>query len=368
MTSAVLSDTGSPHLTSPLPDARGPISAAVLDALVHPARPSCPALVETACGDAIATADPYGEDLQLALYLGYEPHYRGFRDVDPGWEWQPDLLRLRAALEQAFLTTLAAQLDAPLPTAWPKQGGPTVSAADLAAEFAGLSTEPKDGAGVSYHLRDKGSWWQLREYWAHRSLYQLKEADPHAFAIPRLLGQAKASLVGLEFDEFGAGHGDRVHSGWFANLMAEAGMDATYGAYLDIVPATTLATVNMISMFALHRALRGCCVGQLAVAELSVPPAARRLTQALERLGGGPAAMLFYTEHIEADAVHEQVMRGDVVGDLVAREPDLAADVLFGMRAAGHLERRFADALLSAWGEGRSSLRLPLPADPDPTR
>ena len=42
----------------------------------------------------------------------------------------------------------------------------------------------------------------------HRSLYHLKEGDPHAWAIPRLTGQAKASFVAVEFDEYGGGRGE----------------------------------------------------------------------------------------------------------------------------------------------------------------
>ncbi len=41
--------------------------------------------------------------------------------------------------------------------------------------------------------------------------------------------------------------------------------------------------------------------------------------------------MRFYREHVEADAVHEQVVRHDVVGDLVSREPELDTDVVFGI-------------------------------------
>jgi hypothetical protein len=69
----------------------------------------------------------------------------------------------------------------------------------------------------------------------------------------------------------------------------------------------------------------------------------------------------FYAEHIEADAVHEQVMRHEVIGDLLAREPELAADVVFGIRATDLLEDRFGAHLLDAWAAGRSSLRQPLP-------
>ena len=33
----------------------------------------------------------------------------------------------------------------------------------------------------------------------HRSAYQLKEADPHTWAIPRLSGSVKAALVEVEW-------------------------------------------------------------------------------------------------------------------------------------------------------------------------
>jgi hypothetical protein len=68
----------------------------------------------------------------------------------------------------------------------------------------------------------------------------------------------------------------------------------------------------------------------------------------------------FYREHVEADAVHEQVVRSDVVGDLVAREPRLEADVVFGIRAFDVVESRFADRVVASWAAGESSLRREL--------
>ncbi|GAA2625856.1 hypothetical protein GCM10010425_23090 [Streptomyces spororaveus] len=35
-------------------------------------------------------ADPWGEDLQLALYMLYELHYRGFDGVDDARKWDPE--------------------------------------------------------------------------------------------------------------------------------------------------------------------------------------------------------------------------------------------------------------------------------------
>jgi hypothetical protein len=200
----------------------------------------------------------------------------------------------------------------------------------------------------------------MREYFVHRSLYHLKEADPHAFAIPRLVGQAKASFVAVEFDEYGAGRGTQVHQQLFADLMDAAGLDSTYLAYIDDVPADALASVNLMSLFGLHRDLRGAAIGHFASTEITSSPGSRRLAEALERMGAPQPCVGFYREHVEADAVHEQVVRHDVVGDLIAREPQLERDVIFGLRARDVVEDRLAAHVMDCWAAGRPSLRRPL--------
>ncbi|MBW4718194.1 iron-containing redox enzyme family protein [Saccharothrix obliqua] len=324
--------------TAALPAPRGPVSDAVITAL-RSAPPARFAVEEA------RRADPHGEDLQLALHVCYELHYRGFRDVSADWEWEPELIRLRTALEGVFRDALHAELP---------------GRADIGEVLDELLVEPVDGHGVSHHLRDRGEWWQMREYLVHRSIYHLKEADPHAWVIPRLTGRAKAALVAVEFDEFGGGRDDRMHSQLYARLLTGAGLEPGYLHYLDHVPAPMLATVNLMSMCGLHRGLRGALVGHFAAAEISTAPSATRMAKALRRMNAHPDCVEFFTEHIEADAVHEQVMRHDVVGDLVAREPELVDSVVFGVRATELLEQRLADHLLGAWAVGRSSLIRPV--------
>ncbi|RDI32176.1 iron-containing redox enzyme family protein [Lentzea flaviverrucosa] len=319
-----------------LPSPRGPLSEQV---------------VATLKGDPdgraidFSDADPYGEDLTIALHTLYELHYGGFDGVHPAWEWDPELLRLRARIENVFLERLRSDVD----------GGE-----DLDATLGDLLVEHVPGSGVSHHLRDDGTWDQMCEYFAHRSVYHHKEADPHAWVIPRLRGRAKAALVAVEFDEFGGGRADRMHSRLYADLLDGAGMSSDYLHYLDDVPAPAIAIVNMMSLFGLHRSLRGALVGHFAAAEITTAPSARRMTQALERLGADPRCVEFFTEHIEADAVHEQIMRNDVIGSLLEQEPSLRADVVFGVQATELLESRLAAHLLSSWDSGESSLRTRL--------
>ncbi|WP_181809289.1 iron-containing redox enzyme family protein [Streptomyces shenzhenensis] len=318
-----------------LPEPRGPFSAALID-LMRGSESAAPP----------PPADAYGDDLQLALYVLYELHYLGFAGVPDDREWDPRLLALRAALEDRFLGALRADV-------------PVDASGTAGQALDALQLEPvgDDGGSLSYFLRDHGTLEQFREYAALRSLYHLKEADPHAWVIPRLRGRAKAAMVAVEFDEFGAGRADQIHARLFADLMTDLDLDTAYGRYVDTAPAEALATVNMMSLFGLHRALRGALVGHFATVEVTSSPASRRLAEALRRMGAGAAAVRFYTEHVEADAVHEQVVRHDVVAGLLADEPSLEADVVFGIRATGHLEDRLAARLLADWRKGDTALR-----------
>ena len=341
----MLSRTAPPRVDPPpLPHARGPLSAAVLGVLRGE-----PALRADPAG-----ADPYGDDLQLALYCCYELHYRGFTDVPDDREWEPGLLGLRREIERVFERALRADV--------PSGDG---SVEGAMRELDTLLVEPVEGTGPSWHLRRDGELWQLREYVAHRSLYHLKEADPQAWVIARLDGAAKDALVSIEHDEYGAGDPDRMHARLFADMMGALELSTAYGHYLDAAPAATLAEVNFMSLCGLHRRLRGALVGQFATVELTSSPGSERLVRAMRRLGCPERAVAFYDEHVEADAVHEQVVRHGVIAPLLAAEPALADDIVFGVRGSGFLGDRFGDLVLDAWAGGRPSLRTPLPDAPE---
>jgi hypothetical protein len=151
-----------------------------------------------------------------------------------------------------------------------------------------------------------------------------------------------------------------MHSELFAKTMRALGLEDRENAYLHYAPGTTLATVNLMSAVGLRRSRRGAIVGHLAMFEMTSALPNRRYGNALRRLGFGEEATDFYDEHVEADAVHENIAAYDLAGGLARAEPELAGDVLFGARALLFLEGRFARRLLAAWEEGETSLRRPL--------
>lgn len=330
---------------TPLPTSRGPVSAALISALTGP--PGALPPLPVPAGDPLTD-----DDLLLALHVCYELHYRGLAGVDERWEWHPALLALRATLEEPLERAVDALAAAAVQRAGVADAGP----ADVPRALAAL-VEADDGAPVAAYVQRRATLEQVRELLVHRSVYQLKEADPHTWAIPRLTGRAKAALVEVQVDEYGNGRPDRMHSVLFATAMREAGLDDGYGAYVDLVPAVTLATSVTASFFGLHRRRRGAIAGHLAALEMTSSVPMRRYGGGLRRLGLGPAATRFFDEHVEADAVHEQVAAHDLCGALAAAEPELTADILRGAAACLALDAAQGAHLLDSWHSGRSSLR-----------
>jgi hypothetical protein len=142
----------------------------------------------------------------------------------------------------------------------------------------------------------------------------------------------------------------------FADTLEGAGLDNSYGAYLELIPGFTLATVNLMSLCGLHRRRRGAIVGHLALFEMTSAVPNRRYAAGFRRLGFDDRTCAFFDEHVVADSVHESVAAVDLAGGLARQQPELAGQILWGARALVHVEAQWAARILEAWEDGRSSL------------
>lgn len=333
---------------------RGPVSEQLLAALRRPA------------DDADRTLSGFGEhleraidgsrdilrddDLQLSLLVLHGLHYGSVVDADDEWEWHPATVAARVAIEREFEAQLREQV-------------PTVRFPDPTPEGVATAlfdlTKPGPGPSAARFIAKKATHEQVREYVKLRSVYTLKEADAQTWSIPRLNGRAKAALVEIQTDEYGGGRPERMHAAIFARAMRGLDLDDTYGTYVDEVPALTLASFNMMSMFGLNRRLRGATAGHYAVYEMTSSIPNRLLGDGFRRLGYGDDVTDYFDEHVEADAVHEQIAGRDLAGGLAEQEPELLDDIAFGASAALTVDGWTADDVLQAWTAGRSPLRVP---------
>lgn len=332
-----------------LPRPRGPLSTLLFPVLAGAPAPWPDGLLDVADPGADPLTD---DDLQITLFVCYALHYRGFAEVDDTWEWHPSLVELCRVLEhrvEAALRRLAGPL-------------PSVEADGLGAHLLAAGTPAPGGTGapapsLADHMLRHGTVDHFREFAVHRSLYNLIEADPHSWALPRVSGRAKAALVEIQADEYGGGVPGRMHSELYAEMMAALGLENEYGFYIEEVPALSMAAFNALTMFGLHRRHRGALLGNLAVSEIGSSHVNRCFSRGLQRLGADPRARWFYDEHVEADAVHEQIAAFGMCGAYVAENPAELPAVLFGARASQELKRLANQEMVRCWQRGVSSLR-----------
>ena len=310
-----------------LPRPRGPRSTWLCD-LLHQQAP------ETEHQDP--PAQESRADDALTLWILHELHYRGFDAVDERWEWSAATLTLRAELEADFEARLRAAYE------------PLESTGDVAVDVKAVIAADT-GASLARHVQQRASREQTDQLLRQRSLYHLKEADPTSWVVPRLSARPKAALLEVQFDEYGNGDPARLHHALFERGLAASGLCAEYGAYVDDALTEVLEQNNLVSMLGLQRRLRGAALGHLAAFEMTSSIPSRQLAQGLRRLDFPEEMAAYYDEHVEADAVHEQLALHDVCAVLVDEEPHLAPDVVFGAWACLHLESAVSSALLTSW-------------------
>ena len=324
-----------------LPSPRGPLSRALVSALGSGSR--LEAVAPTTSDITTRATDPLSdEDLHLTLWVLYELHYRGFDGVDPAREWDPELISHRRDLETLFESALRAETAAAVERA--RQHGD-----DVVEQIQAL-IELDQGPDLPRHVQRHATVEQVREFMVQRSLYHLKESDPTSFVLPRVDGAVKAALAELQYDEYGGGRPGRLHAHLFAQALEGCDLDPAYGAYVDEATGATLASNNAMSLFGLNRRLRGASLGHLATFEATSTMPCRRIAAGVRRLGLDDRVWDYFDEHVEADAVHEEVALRSICGRLVEEEPDLRDDVLFGAATCLAVDGEAAAGLLRRWG------------------
>jgi hypothetical protein len=316
-----------------LPQPCGPVTRQVVDEL----RAASPGPRSLVLEDGPLLLD---RDTELALWILYELAYRGFEDVDPAREWDPVIVTMRATIERRLEHELRESVSEVLADA-PGHDDVGDQVLAMAREY--------DGPKLASYLRRDADTEQMRDYLRERSVQQLKESDPQSFLLPRLAGAAKVALAELQYDEYGAGRPDRLHQALYARALHAAGLDPAYGAYVGEISAISLAAANVMSLFALNGRLVGAALGHLAAFEATSALPSRMVASGIERLGLDDEVASYFQEHVEADAVHEQVAAREICGAYVSEDPTRRRDVLFGAACLLYLDGLFGADLLARW-------------------
>lgn len=330
-----------------LPQPRGPITESLFKALTR-----SPGALSVKVADRIIARDAlFGDDAPLALFCLYELHNRGFRGVSDDWEWDPDCLELRRRLECAFVRQLRYEV-------FLSYGMTKVSAKDVAMELTALA-RTSNSQLLSFIATDATST-HVEELAIHRSMFRGNEIESRVRAASQLCDHVTSSTRSGGVDDFGLDATVAVHAEMFRMALEATGIDGPHGTSLESVPSASLSSLNLVTMFALHRRWRAALVGYVALREMCLGSAGSYVT-GLERLGMRGVVDYCRAQH-DAGELLDSICLDESVSGFVAAQPELSSDVIFGARSFELLEGAFITRLMTAWSDGRSSLRSGRPS------
>lgn len=354
----------------------------------------------------VPVGDGFSDDLQLALYLTYEIHYSDHKflvenEWDPRliefrtkleYEFERELVRATQALETAETFDVTQPLEAPAPSPGPVGTGAIGSEESVTSPGVAGSLGPNHatpslddlpvadngtypplnpahspyGAAVqetpvsqriydvmhsdttaplSLFMEHHGTLEDFQRYLKHRSLYQLKEADPHTLGIPHATGLAKQWLMKIQAGEYGVDEEDRVmHSTLFAKTMADCGLKSAQNVYINEVTSCAFILSNVLSLFAFNRRLTPALFGHLAGVETTSVEPMTGYFHAAQRLGLSKTAQQFFKVHTLADVEHEQ-WGFQMVDQLATQDPSVSDLIVFGAQALRVAEETFTRQL-----------------------
>lgn len=335
-----------------LPRQRGPVSQWLVQRLAwsEAASATPQPSEEVVRGSGILSDD----DRLMALWVAQGLSCHGFAGVDARCEVDPDVVALRLALEDALESDLS-RVVAPVVARHL-----TSATDDLVRTLFDLPrAEFTEAPSIASFARREMSHQQWREMLILKSAYQLKEGDPHTFAIPRLPDEAKLPLLEIQFDEYGNGRLSDQHSRIFAEAMRSVELSDRYGDYCDAWPCEVLAANTALGWWASRREWVGAVAGHLAFIETTSSLPCQEYVAGARRLKLPEQAHRYFGEHVEADAAHEQIAIRQMCTAVAAADPAGTEKVLYGFLSGLYLEGRVAQAAVGAWRDSRSALLQP---------
>lgn len=292
--------------------------------------------------------DRFDRDAQYAWFLLNCASFQGWEGVDDDVEWDPNVVALRRRLERWFIDEMRRRC----------VDGPTDPRSAVQHALA-----PSGTPGIAGYLEHHGTADQVRESLMLRLPYQHQEADPHAWAVPRLRGEVKRALCDIQAGEYGVGHA-KTHAELFVDALEGAIGPASSDLY-PLLPGAAFATFNFVSAAGMNRSLRGAVIGQLALFEMDSVDPNQKMVHACERLGFSDDVKAFFQIHVLADAEHEVVAARAFLDQFPLEEPDQVDNLLFGIRVQSHIDGVLAAHTVGAWSAGRSALRAPATTSAD---
>jgi hypothetical protein len=209
----------------------------------------------------------------------------------------------------------------------------------------------------SRYIREEMTEAGYRHLLAIGSFDGLVEASHLSRILGGVANEVQCTLMRVLIEEYGNGRLSRKHSTFFAQMLAEFGMNTEPEAYFDLVPWEVLASTNHNFLVTERKRYFLRYGGGLTYFEVAGPAVYKNYMMAAQRLGLSEVAVGYWELHIREDERHGRWMLDDVALPLAERYPNDAWELVFGYdqqklmsdRAGSAVVRSIRKAEQSGW-------------------
>lgn len=198
----------------------------------------------------------------------------------------------------------------------------------------------------SRYIREEMTEAGYRHLLAIGSFDGLVEGSRLCYVLGGAANEMQCTLVRVLLEEYGNGRLSRKHSTFFAQMLAEFGMNTEPEGYFDLVPWEVLACDNHNFLTTDRKRYFLRYSGALTYFEVAGPAAYKNYLAAAQRLELSEAAMGYWELHIREDERHGRWMLDDVALPLAERYPNDGWELLLGYDQEKQMGDRAARAVM----------------------
>ncbi len=198
------------------------------------------------------------------------------------------------------------------------------------------------------YLREEMSFEGYRRLLAIASLDGLVEASRMSRILGGASNEVQAMLIRVLMEEYGNGRFHKKHSTFYAQMMAELGLNTQPESYCDLVPWELLASINHNFLLTERKRHFLRYNGGLTYFEIAGPSIYRDYMTAAQRLSLSDTAMGYWELHIREDERHGQWMLTDVALPLAEMYPEDAWELVLGYDQEKQMGDRAGAAVIRA--------------------
>ncbi|MEH2206194.1 MAG: iron-containing redox enzyme family protein [Nostoc sp.] len=198
----------------------------------------------------------------------------------------------------------------------------------------------------SRYIREEMTEAGYRHLLAIGSFDGLVEGSRLCYVLGGAANEIQCTLVRVLLEEYGNGRLARKHSTFFAQMLAEFGMNTEPEGYFDLVPWEVLACDNHNFLTTDRKRYFLRYSGALTYFEVAGPATYKNYLAAAQRLELSEAAMGYWELHIKEDERHGRWMLDDVALSLAEQYPNDAWELLLGYDQEKRMGDRAASAVM----------------------